>query len=505
MKSELFSTVTLILLCFNACCEGLQFALNRDIQVTVGSRISCGILLCEEKLPPKNISSSFILNMTVFKNQPSCSRTSENKSETRVVLASINSDHPNISRITDATNAFGAQGRRDARLRIEMFRHDDCRSDFICEVQGLDSQKRVFLSTTKLLQQQGDEILAGSLREVKDKIHSLENRIEDKIDAKLSAIKKDDTHCGNEADLNKKLLKLRRELSDEQQNGVTIILDYIDARLFSNQVQVINKLRDLISAEISPIHNTLKDILNTQGSSQRKAQSTLSVINSQLSRMRKPMMTYIQPLICKRGMTRPSTSYPYPHPLIYPRDESGQGLPYLCDIFTDGGGWIVIQRRSTGKIDFYRDWETYKKGFGTFDDEFWLGNERMHAFTRSGTWELRVDLKYKGKEAYALYSHFKVESESKQYTLRIGSYSGNAGDSLDYHKGQKFSTYDRDNDSDDRQDCAEFHEGGWWYNSCDYANLNGRMNGRLDYGLEWNGFAKRDTCSFSEMKMRRVA
>ncbi|GFO38523.1 hypothetical protein PoB_006502800 [Plakobranchus ocellatus] len=172
MKSELFSTVALILLCFNASCEGLQFALNRDIQVTIGSRISCGILLCEEKLPPTNKSSSFILNMTVFKNQPSCSKTSEDESETRVVVASINSDHPNISRITNATNAFGALGRKDASLRIEMFRHDDCRSDFICEVQGLDSQKRVFLSATKLLQQQGHEILTGSLREVEDEIQN---------------------------------------------------------------------------------------------------------------------------------------------------------------------------------------------------------------------------------------------------------------------------------------------------------------------------------------------
>ncbi|GFO38522.1 ficolin-1 [Plakobranchus ocellatus] len=326
----------------------------------------------------------------------------------------------------------------------------------------------------------------------------------DKIDAKPLAMKKDDIHDRNEGALDKKLLKLRRELSDEQQNAVTIILDYIDARLFSDQLHLINKLKDMISAEISSSDNTLKGILNTAGSSQRKAQSTLSVIDGQLSRMSKPMMTYIQPMTCKRGMIRPSSSYPYPHPVIYPRDENGQGLPYLCDIFTDGGGWIVIQRRSAGNVDFYRDWKTYKKGFGTFDDEFWLGNERIHAFTSNGIWELRVDLKYKGKEAYALYSNFKVESESKQYTLRIGNYSGTAGNSLDYHNEQKLTTFDRDNDLHQGLNCAKDQEGGWWYRNCDHVNLNSVMNGQVDKGLEWNGFGGRDSCSFSEMKIRRV-
>ncbi|GFN90430.1 tenascin [Plakobranchus ocellatus] len=562
MKSELFSTVALIFLCFNASCEGLQFALNRDIQVVVGSRISCGILLCEEKFPPTNtsISISSIFNMTVFKNQPSCSGTSEDEYKTRVVVASINSKHSNISRITDATRAFGILGRRNASLRIEMFKHDDCSSDFTCEVYGLDSQRKSFLSTTTLLQQQGDnymsyEILASSLREVKEKVvrlavklesaftgvssqisslenkmSSLENTMDDKIDSKLSALNKEYNLDGNKYVLTKKLSTLRRELSDAQQNFETNILDYIDARFFSNQIELIHKLRGSISRVISSGDNALKAAFDNVVSSQQtyqesiekfqshlysntgKVQSTLGEVNGHMSQLRKSIRNLkssiadiMQPSTCKRGMIRPSSSYPYPHPVIYPPGKSGQGPPYLCDMFTDGGGWIVIQRRSTGKVDFYRDWETYKEGFGTFDDEFWLGNERIQAFTSSGIWELRVDLKYKGKEAYALYSNFKVESEWRQYTLRLGEYSGTAGESFDYHNGQKFSTYDRDNDSTKYQHCAETQEGGWWYKACDYVNLNSRMNGKLDKGLEWHKFAGQDSCSFSEMKIRRVA
>lgn len=41
---------------------------------------------------------------------------------------------------------------------------------------------------------------------------------------------------------------------------------------------------------------------------------------------------------------------------------------------------------------------------------------------------------------------------------------------------KKFSTLDRDNDNYGNFHCAIHHEGGWWFNCCHYAFLNGLYN-----------------------------
>ena len=43
----------------------------------------------------------------------------------------------------------------------------------------------------------------------------------------------------------------------------------------------------------------------------------------------------------------------------------GQGtFSVYCDTTTDGGGWMVFQRRQEGSVDFYRNWTDYQNGFG---------------------------------------------------------------------------------------------------------------------------------------------
>ena len=144
-----------------------------------------------------------------------------------------------------------------------------------------------------------------------------------------------------------------------------------------------------------------------------------------------------------------------------------------CDQDTDGGGWLVFQRRQDGTVDFYRDWADYKAGFGKITGEFWLGNDHLHSLTQDQQ-ELRVDLvDFNDTTAFAKYSTFVVKSESKKYSLTISGFSGTAGDSLKSHNGMAFSTKDRDNDMGPSRSCAQERQGAWWYWSCNHSNLNG--------------------------------
>ncbi|MBM26057.1 MAG: hypothetical protein CL760_10315 [Chloroflexi bacterium] len=143
-----------------------------------------------------------------------------------------------------------------------------------------------------------------------------------------------------------------------------------------------------------------------------------------------------------------------------------------CDMDTDGGGWTIIQYRNSF-YDFYKDWETYKNGFGT-SSNFWLGNKYIHEITKTGTQELYVELIHgNGEKRYARYTNFALDSEVTNYTLRISGYSGNANDSLTGHNNYQFSTKDRDNDSNKKDNCAVRFKGAWWYSACHSSNLNG--------------------------------
>ncbi|XP_007901156.1 angiopoietin-related protein 1a [Callorhinchus milii] len=144
-----------------------------------------------------------------------------------------------------------------------------------------------------------------------------------------------------------------------------------------------------------------------------------------------------------------------------------------CDHGHDQGGWTVIQRRMDGAVNFFRNWENYKKGFGNIDGEHWLGLEKIHRLTVQGNYKLYIKLEdWNDKKVYAEYTSFRVEDEGDYYRLRVGSYQGTAGDSLIWHNGKQFTTLDRDRDLYSGN-CAHFHKGGWWYNACAHSNLNG--------------------------------
>ena len=52
-----------------------------------------------------------------------------------------------------------------------------------------------------------------------------------------------------------------------------------------------------------------------------------------------------------------------------------------CEFEDSRFGWTVIQRREDGSVDFDRDWNDYKNGFGQLDGEMWLGNYGIDCIT----------------------------------------------------------------------------------------------------------------------------
>ncbi|BFZ04535.1 hypothetical protein BsWGS_07574 [Bradybaena similaris] len=175
----------------------------------------------------------------------------------------------------------------------------------------------------------------------------------------------------------------------------------------------------------------------------------------------------------------------------------------LCDTETDGGGWIIIQRRTKGDVDFYKGWADYKNGFGTPSSDFWIGLDVIHNLTSQGFSELRFDLQDSGTNYFEHYSQFTVADELSKYRLSVGEYNGTAGDSLTYHNGQMFTTYDSDND-DDASNCAVGYHGAWWYGDCYDSNLNGQWGVDSHEGVTWNtltGYMR--SLNSIEMKVRQ--
>uniref|UniRef100_A0A4W4H2G7 Fibrinogen C-terminal domain-containing protein n=1 Tax=Electrophorus electricus TaxID=8005 RepID=A0A4W4H2G7_ELEEL len=214
-----------------------------------------------------------------------------------------------------------------------------------------------------------------------------------------------------------------------------------------------------------------------------------------------------QPLDCAdiyNDSTKTSGVY-----LIYPAGPTSGRYVY-CDMHTDGGKWTVFQRRMDDTVNFYRGWDQYKNGFGHAGGEYWLGLETVHLLTLKKNYELRVDLEdFERKKVYAKYTSFgispmAINAELDGYKLHVSGFEdGGAGDSLSYHSGSKFSTFDKDQDSYEGN-CALSYVGAYWYNTCYSSNPNGIYTWGTDsqLGVTWRSWKSFNSVKGISMMIR---
>ncbi|KAF7203669.1 microfibril-associated glycoprotein 4 [Nothobranchius furzeri] len=196
--------------------------------------------------------------------------------------------------------------------------------------------------------------------------------------------------------------------------------------------------------------------------------------------------------IYNQDTSRPSGVY-----TIYPIGATSAVQVY-CDMTSLEGQWTVFQRRMDGSVSFYRPWDQYKVGFGNAAGEYWLGLESLFHLSQRKKYELLIDMEdFEGSKAYARYSSFSIGPESDGYRLQLtGFINGGAGDSIIHISGQKFSTFDKDNDTWEKN-CAQSFIGAFWYSNCHSANPNGLYRWGSDgslyaVGVEWTSWKGRD-------------
>ncbi|XP_062598453.1 ficolin-1-like [Saccostrea cucullata] len=141
---------------------------------------------------------------------------------------------------------------------------------------------------------------------------------------------------------------------------------------------------------------------------------------------------------------------------IYPYGTITSPVRVYCDMHTMGGGWTAIQKRVNGSLNFVRNWTEYKNGFGTPEQDIWVGNDIIHQLSKEKISSLYVSITLlDGTTLYEKYGQFSVANETEKYQLFLaGLATGTLGDSMldTGHpdnfdlSGMYFSTPETDND-----------------------------------------------------------
>ncbi|XP_042211981.1 ficolin-2-like [Homarus americanus] len=148
-----------------------------------------------------------------------------------------------------------------------------------------------------------------------------------------------------------------------------------------------------------------------------------------------------------------------------------KGVKVWCDMETEGGGWTAFLVRQNLTENFERNWQEYAVGFGEASQEYYMGNDNLHAMTSSRLYTMRTVFRSaNGLTRWGQWGLFSVASGDERYKLTIGKFlpQSQTADCMAHSNARQFSTIDFDNDGKNGKKCSLNH-GAWWYNNC--ANL----------------------------------
>ena len=164
---------------------------------------------------------------------------------------------------------------------------------------------------------------------------------------------------------------------------------------------------------------------------------------------------------------------------VYYIYHDGKEIPVYC-MMKEQHGWIAVQQRQVGSVDFYRNWTEYRNGFGDPATDYYLGNELIHQLTFGRQMQIAIMGQDFNDELRILYfDGFYIENEQTGYKLHAGTFSTDspspeslAGNWLE-KDGVSFSTKDNDNDPIADTHCAEYWNTAGWLTNCFTLCFNG--------------------------------
>ena len=156
-------------------------------------------------------------------------------------------------------------------------------------------------------------------------------------------------------------------------------------------------------------------------------------------------------------------------------------IQVYCEM--QSGGWTRIMNRVNIEPkefgSFNKSMQEYTNGFGDVLLNHWLGLQTIKKLCDQEQMSLRTEFKSQNLDEYYIeYDQFRL-SDNK-YELNLGHMlNGSITDQMRFHNGSKFTTYDQDNDSETKGNCAKEFNGGWWHSfyfgtcyTCDCQNFD---------------------------------